>query len=308
MAGISSKALKQNYSENSRNTFQNQEYDGDLGLDIYEFKYRMHDPEIGRFWQVDPLASEYYYNSTYAFSENKVIAHVELEGLEAKEVNKYYFKNSAGKWQLGYSSETQVKNPHKLGNGTLYHISFDNGKNGKSDIKTLNFYERTFIEKIENFSLKNLFNTQFVVFGSGDGSAKIGGQPDYSKPIEAFNYSELKEMFELFTSHNSDVSEYSEMENKSELLEKGVDLASKVIDAANDKERKDPNAEICLSCGRNQHGDLPFVRTDRYGNIIDTIVPNNGGRKDIRPVIRNNNKIDSGGKDPNKHDSTPIEK
>jgi hypothetical protein len=44
----------------------------------------MHDPQIGRFWQVDPLSDKYVYNSTYAFSENKVTAHVELEGLEAK--------------------------------------------------------------------------------------------------------------------------------------------------------------------------------------------------------------------------------
>jgi hypothetical protein len=43
----------------------------------------MHDPAIGRFMVVDPLAEDFYYNSPYAFSENKVIAHVELEGLEA---------------------------------------------------------------------------------------------------------------------------------------------------------------------------------------------------------------------------------
>jgi hypothetical protein len=37
----------------------------------------------GRFWQVDPLADKYVYNSTYAFSENKVTNDVELEGLES---------------------------------------------------------------------------------------------------------------------------------------------------------------------------------------------------------------------------------
>ena len=46
------------------------------------YKYRMHDPRIGRFFAVDPLSSEYPHNSTYAFSENRVIDGVELEGLE----------------------------------------------------------------------------------------------------------------------------------------------------------------------------------------------------------------------------------
>lgn len=63
--------------------FQGQQHDDDLGLNMYSFKYRDHDPQIGRFWQVDPLAEDYPHNSTYAFSENKVTGHIELEGLES---------------------------------------------------------------------------------------------------------------------------------------------------------------------------------------------------------------------------------
>lgn len=89
MEGISSKAAGR--IEN-RVRFQGQEFakgefsDGS-GLDMYEFKYRMDDCQTGRFWQIDPLADKYIYNSTYAFSENKVTAHVELEGLESWSVN-----------------------------------------------------------------------------------------------------------------------------------------------------------------------------------------------------------------------------
>jgi hypothetical protein len=42
----------------------------------------MHDPRIGRFFAVDPLDDQYVWNSPYAFSENRVIDGIELEGRE----------------------------------------------------------------------------------------------------------------------------------------------------------------------------------------------------------------------------------
>ncbi len=63
--------------------FQGQEHVDDLGLNWDSFKWRNHQPDIGRFFNVDPISEKYYYNSPYAFSENKVVAHIELEGLES---------------------------------------------------------------------------------------------------------------------------------------------------------------------------------------------------------------------------------
>ena len=51
------------------------------------FKFRMHDARIGRFFALDPLAPSYPHNSPYAFSENDVIRAIELEGLEKLIVN-----------------------------------------------------------------------------------------------------------------------------------------------------------------------------------------------------------------------------
>ncbi len=81
MAGISSKAAGK--LENKYEKFQGQPMDDDLGLNWYGFKWRNHDPHIGRFVQIDPLSEKFMYNSTYAFSENKVTNHIELEGLES---------------------------------------------------------------------------------------------------------------------------------------------------------------------------------------------------------------------------------
>lgn len=59
----------------------NEVYDADGTSINYEF--RMHDPRIGRFLSIDPLSKKYAWNSPYAFSENRVIDAVELEGLES---------------------------------------------------------------------------------------------------------------------------------------------------------------------------------------------------------------------------------
>ena len=48
----------------------------------YDYGFRMYDPRLGRFLSLDPLAPDYPHNSPYAFSENRVIDAIELEGLE----------------------------------------------------------------------------------------------------------------------------------------------------------------------------------------------------------------------------------
>ncbi len=63
----------------------------------------MHDPRIGRFFAVDPLTAKYPHNSPYAFSENDVIASLELEGLEKVPANEIWDMTgstliSASKW------------------------------------------------------------------------------------------------------------------------------------------------------------------------------------------------------------------
>jgi RHS repeat-associated protein len=70
-------------ADKARFDFQKQETDKEwLGGNAVAYKYRFHDPRLGRFLSVDPLKDEYLYNSSYAFSENRVIDGIELEGAE----------------------------------------------------------------------------------------------------------------------------------------------------------------------------------------------------------------------------------
>ena len=59
------------------------------------FKYRMHDPRLGRFFAVDPLTGKYPYYTPYSFSGNRVIDMIELEGTEPTSP-KYQWSASAG--------------------------------------------------------------------------------------------------------------------------------------------------------------------------------------------------------------------
>jgi RHS repeat-associated protein len=81
--GLTFNSYRRENSVENKVRFQGQEHIDDLNLEWVSFKWRNHDPAIGRFFNVDPLAEKYVYNSVYAFSENKVVAHIELEGLEA---------------------------------------------------------------------------------------------------------------------------------------------------------------------------------------------------------------------------------
>jgi RHS repeat-associated protein len=65
--------------------FQGQEKDDEIKGEgnSLNYTFRMHDPRVGRFFAVDPLFRDYPHNSPYAFSENRVMDMIELEGLEA---------------------------------------------------------------------------------------------------------------------------------------------------------------------------------------------------------------------------------
>ncbi len=90
---------------NYRYGFQGQEKDDEIkGIgNSLNYKYRMHDPRVGRFFAIDPLFKKYPYNSTYAFSENVVINAVELEGLE-----KYFTNDGDYLGQVGDDNSERI--------------------------------------------------------------------------------------------------------------------------------------------------------------------------------------------------------
>ncbi|WP_143032150.1 hypothetical protein [Tenacibaculum sp. MAR_2009_124] len=112
-------------ADSYRYGFQGQEKDDEIkgeGNSI-NYKFRMHDPRVGRFFAVDPLFKDYAYNSPYSFSENRVIDATELEGLE-----KAIFHYVWDKQTSGYNLKYQINQP-SLDQGTIHRYE------GGPDIK-----------------------------------------------------------------------------------------------------------------------------------------------------------------------------
>ncbi len=85
-------------------------------------------PDIGRFFNVDPLAEKYAYNGVYNFSENRVIDGRELEGLEYISVH-HYANGAVSKTEYYKMSNKQIR---RLGGTTAgIHNSVAYGSQGR---------------------------------------------------------------------------------------------------------------------------------------------------------------------------------
>jgi RHS repeat-associated protein len=86
MAGISDKAVKTNYTENKYryndgSELQNKEFSDGSGLETYDVSFRMYDPQIGRFWQIDPIGEATGDWSPYAYASDNPIYFNDPTGL-----------------------------------------------------------------------------------------------------------------------------------------------------------------------------------------------------------------------------------
>src|SRR6218665_926192 len=148
------------------------------------YTFRMHDPRIGRFFAVDPLFRKYPHNSPYAFSENRVIDGIDLEGLEFYYTVNGQFLGKVGDSQDVYTADEIIYRVSECSDGTLgLEVEFPNANN-------LNIKHSKFISKAsavygesshaykidskeEVFAIASVHQRNKVAYGTNSAQAKV---------------------------------------------------------------------------------------------------------------------------------------
>jgi RHS repeat-associated protein len=158
------------WSEGSgyRYGFQGQEKDNEIYGEgnAISFKYRVHDPRLGRFLSVDPLRSSYPHNSTYAFSENRVVDGIDLEGRE---------------WSR-YTDGNGVEHIHcQIKVYTTKELIADNKRMSRKDrMERLLGNMKSEFEDITNVDPNYKFTVDFIDAGEVDRKEDITGDDEFA--------------------------------------------------------------------------------------------------------------------------------
>jgi RHS repeat-associated protein len=100
---------------NKFKTFSGKQLHDDFGFNLLSYKFRFHDPALGRFISIDPLSEQYSHNSTFAFAENKLGLGMEYEGLEMAPFEQMHSRQVIEQNKKGMT-ETQAQNYEAHGN------------------------------------------------------------------------------------------------------------------------------------------------------------------------------------------------
>ncbi|WP_161626144.1 RHS repeat domain-containing protein [Hugenholtzia roseola] len=142
-----------------RHTFNGKETDPTTGWQDYGF--RDYQTVYKRFDRVDPLASEYPWNSTYCFAENDVIRSIDLDGLEKA----FVFTIGKDTHYMGTEMERQFPD-------VVQHIPIDMNSNSVEEI-ILSYLENCKEDVV--FVMINSHGSTDRLFGI-DGNDNNGGR------------------------------------------------------------------------------------------------------------------------------------
>ena len=144
------RTISNNFTTHTRYLFQAQEMDNEIkgeGNSV-NYKFRMHDPRLGRFFSVDPLASKYPEVSPYGFVGNCPTINREEDGRDYI-VSTKLVKNNDGT----YTKNVQVN--------AKYNV-VDVTKTGKMDAREFSTFNSNISETIKDYTSSKIGNKKIT--------------------------------------------------------------------------------------------------------------------------------------------------
>lgn len=172
-------------------TYQGQEFTDDLGLNVHEWKYRISDPAIGRFWQVDPLAEKYVYNGVYNFSENRVVDAVELEA---------YLLHGTGNWDADNYFGQELQNNLQNDYGSFQSLAWSGSAFDEDRISEASRVAVEIIADLPNYiNSEGKFDNPILIGGHSHGGniARLASKEVLTYLTDSFQKGDITEMPEL---------------------------------------------------------------------------------------------------------------
>ncbi|WP_123901358.1 RHS repeat-associated core domain-containing protein [Flavobacterium davisii] len=253
--------------------FQGQEKDDEIKGEgnSLNYTFRMHDPRVGRFFATDPKFKDYPYNSPYAFSENRVMDAVELEGLEAFFIHGTVLKIFGGRdstFMFEKSDDVVKKLKPILGNKTV-NTDFAWGGYNSDEAR------HTAAEQLVEYVLKNR--------KPGEPISLVGHSHGGNVAIEAANI--LVKKHKIQANEITIVALNTPMQEDITSINKDINLI--VISAKGDLIQSFASESKWSENNNVKNADITIFYDDQIGGLdVDHVGPANSNVREWEPKLK----------------------